>query len=78
MKLATVAKLFDVTPKTIRRWVDEGRFPEPVPFGNVKLFRSSEVKAFQDKGLEDRMRARILGGKAGHSGTKRDTPPKAP
>jgi predicted DNA-binding transcriptional regulator AlpA len=77
LKLSTVAKLFDVTPKTIRRWIEERGFPEPVSFGNVKLFRSVEVRQYQERALEERLRAKILGGIPGQTGTNRDTRKKA-
>lgn len=76
LKLTSVAKRFDVTPKTIRRWVEEGWFPEPVSFGNAKLFRIREILECEDKALAERMKAKIMGGKPGQTGTNRDTTKK--
>lgn len=33
---------------TLWRWVDEGRFPQPVRFGRVTVWRDADVKTWLD------------------------------
>ena len=41
-----LARLFQVDRKTIRRWKDEGRLPEPVQIGGVVRWHAGELDAW--------------------------------
>ena len=71
LKIEKVATIFDTTARTIRRWVKEGKFPEPVRVAGVKRWRAIEIQRLQEEANEARPR-----NSTGHSRpnrTKRDT-----
>ena len=46
LSAADLARLFQVQEKTIRRWRDEGRLPEPVQIGGVVRWHAGELDAW--------------------------------
>lgn len=43
LSLAEVCRLFDITPPTLRSWVQAGRFPPPLNIGKRKKKWSADV-----------------------------------
>lgn len=76
LKIEKVARMFDTTARTIRRWIEEGKFPKPVKVAGVKRWRAVEIQRLQEEALEARATERIPGGIPGQTGTNTDTPQK--
>ena len=53
--LKEVAALFGAAPRTVRRWVAEGKFPEPITVAGVKRWRSIEIEQVQQEAIADRI-----------------------
>lgn len=49
MPMPMVAKLFNVSTDTIKRWMDELGFPRGFMIGSKRFFRAFEVKAWQEQ-----------------------------
>lgn len=43
-----VAKLFDIHPLTLTRWIKAGKFIQPITIGNAHYFRNGELIAYLD------------------------------
>lgn len=44
----TVAKLFDIHPLTLTRWIKAGKFIKPITIGNAHYFRNGELIDYLD------------------------------
>lgn len=51
LSLQRVARMFDAAPRTIRRWIEEGRFPEPITVAGVKRWRQVELERLIEEGI---------------------------
>lgn len=49
IRLKRLARLLDVSPKTVGRWVREGKFPKPIYIGGEPRWRVTEVAVFLEK-----------------------------
>lgn len=49
IRLKRLARRLDVHPKTIGRWVREGRFPAPTYVAGQPLWREADVLVFMEK-----------------------------
>ena len=55
LTLQDLAKLFKVSQRTIRRWTDSGRLPEPVRFSKTCIrWRPGVIDAYLDSLAEQR------------------------
>ncbi len=52
LAVAGLARLLDVTEKTVRRWRDEGRLPEAIVVGGVVRWRPEDVDRWLAEGGE--------------------------
>jgi excisionase family DNA binding protein len=48
LPLMETAKLFDVNRMTLKKWITEGRFPEPTKMGRWRLFNKDAVMKLLD------------------------------
>ncbi|GEM_PF-3280461 len=46
--LANVAKLYDVSTSTLRRYWTDGRFPEPILLFSKNYFKNSDLLEFNE------------------------------
>lgn len=44
----TVAKLFEIHPLKLTRWIKAGKFLKPITIGNAHYFRNSELIDYLD------------------------------
>jgi predicted site-specific integrase-resolvase len=54
LRLRTIAERYDVSPRTILRWVDAGILPAPTVIHNHPFFDLEEVEAFERKRMSFR------------------------
>ncbi len=52
LAVAGLARLLDVTEKTVRRWRDEGRLPEAIVVGGVVRWRADDIDRWLAEGGE--------------------------
>lgn len=48
----SVAEFFDVSKSTVRRWVEQGIIPAPVPIGGLKRWDVSELRSAVRRNLD--------------------------
>jgi len=51
---ASVAGMFDVSPATVRRWVEKGVLPPPVQIGSVKRWAVTDLMRAVSGALDQR------------------------
>jgi predicted DNA-binding transcriptional regulator AlpA len=52
IRLKRLARLLDVHPKTVERWVREGKFPQPTYVAGLPRWREAEVMVYLEKNKE--------------------------
>jgi excisionase family DNA binding protein len=50
--LAEVAAMMQASMRTVRRWVDRGEFPKPLPLPGTLRFKRGEIDAMLASGVE--------------------------
>jgi len=78
MDIDQVAVMFHVKPRTIRHWVQHGRFPEPVRNGKKPLWLPAELETHlhtikQDKPAIRKSEPRAKGGRAAQNSAELQT-----
>jgi predicted DNA-binding transcriptional regulator AlpA len=49
----TLAATFQVSPRTIARWVERGELPAPATFGNKKIWIAGRIHAFIEQRISE-------------------------
>ena len=57
MTVDEVASTFQVTPRTIFRWIDTGIIPKPIHLGGTTRFRRSEIDELVENGSMAKVRS---------------------
>lgn len=70
LRLTEAARLAGVSPKTLRRWIREGKTPQPHQVGPITLFVADELTEWARLGFPDRDRFESMRTREQESGVK--------